>query len=63
MFLGWKRATEEEMQEVRDARMRSEYYDPIERFPERIDQLLDALNRVCLIRVLMLYMFMIVVDW
>ena len=27
--------------------MRSQYFDPIEHFPERIDQLLDALNRVC----------------
>jgi hypothetical protein len=26
--------------------MRSEYFDPIERFPDRIDQLLNALNRV-----------------
>jgi hypothetical protein len=26
--------------------MRSEYHDPIERFPEKIDQLLEALNRV-----------------
>ena len=31
-----------------DARMRQEYYDPIERFPERIDLLLNAINRVCL---------------
>jgi hypothetical protein len=26
--------------------MRSEYHDPIERFPEKIVQLLGALNRV-----------------
>jgi hypothetical protein len=26
--------------------MRSEYHDPIEIFPEKIDQLLEALNRV-----------------
>jgi hypothetical protein len=26
--------------------MRAEYFDPIERFSERIDQLLDAINRV-----------------
>ena len=59
MFLGLKRATEEEMQEERDARMRSEYHDPIERFPEKIDQLLDALNRVCrLIRVSMLDIYL-----
>ncbi len=47
IILGWKKATEEEIQEQQDARMRSQYFDPIERFPERIDQLLDALNRVC----------------
>ena len=27
--------------------MRQEYFDPIERFPDRIDQLLDVINRVC----------------
>ena len=27
--------------------MRQEYFDPIERFPERMDQLLNAINRVC----------------
>jgi hypothetical protein len=27
--------------------MRSEYFDSIERFPEKIDQLLDAFNNVC----------------
>jgi len=26
--------------------MRSKYIDPIEHFPDKIDQLLDALNRV-----------------
>jgi hypothetical protein len=26
--------------------MRSEYHDPIERFPDKIDQLLGAINRV-----------------
>ena len=36
------------MYEERDALMRSEYHDPIERFPGKMDQLLDALNRVCL---------------
>ncbi len=49
IILGWKKATEEEIQEEQDAIMRSQYFDPIERFPERIDQLLDALNRVCFI--------------
>ena len=47
IILGWKKATEEELQEERDVIMRSQYFDPIERFPEKIDQLLDALNRVC----------------
>ena len=28
--------------------MRQEYFHPSERFPERIDQLLDVINRVCL---------------
>ena len=26
--------------------MRPQYFDPIEHFPDKIDQLLDALNRV-----------------
>jgi hypothetical protein len=50
-FLRWtglKKQSEEEIHEERDALMRSEYYDPIQRFPEKIDQLLNALNRVCL---------------
>ncbi|UJR18699.1 hypothetical protein I4U23_005606 [Adineta vaga] len=48
-FLRWtglKKATEEEIQTERDARMRSEYYDSIERFPEKIDQLMNALNQI-----------------
>jgi hypothetical protein len=35
-----------EMLEERDEIMRNRYYDPIEQFPNKIDQLLDALNRV-----------------
>jgi hypothetical protein len=42
-----KKRSETEIHEERDALMRSEYYDPIERFPEKMDKLLDALNRVC----------------
>ncbi|CAF3539884.1 unnamed protein product [Adineta steineri] len=45
-WIGWKKVTEVEIQEQRDIRMRSQYFDPIERFPDRIDQLLDALNRI-----------------
>ena len=52
IILGFEKATEEVLQEERDAIMRSQYHDPIERFPEKIDELLDALNRVCLILVL-----------
>jgi hypothetical protein len=44
IFIGLKKANEKE----RDAAMRSEYFHPIERFPDRINQLLDTLNRVCL---------------
>jgi len=45
---GWKKPNEEEIREEEDARMRTQYYDPIERFPEKIDQLLNSLNRVIL---------------
>ena len=48
MILGLRKATQEEIREGYDARMRQEYFHPIERFPERIDQLLDVINRVCL---------------
>ncbi len=47
IYLGLRKRSEEEIHEERDALMRGEYYDPIERFPEKIDQLLDVLNRVC----------------
>jgi len=55
-----KKPTEEEVQEQRDVIMRSEYFDPIERFPERMDQLLDAINRVC--RTLMMSYRFILAD-
>ena len=45
-ILGLKKPTEEEIQEEQDAAMRTQYVDPIESFPGKIDQLLDALNRV-----------------
>ncbi len=38
---------ESEMLEERDEIMRNRYCDPIELFPDKMDQLLDALNRVC----------------
>ncbi len=40
--IGWKKATDEEYNTL----MREEYFDPIERFPEKIDQLLAAINRI-----------------
>jgi hypothetical protein len=45
-ILGWTKPSGEEIQEERDALMRSEYFDSIENFPDRIDQFLDAINRV-----------------
>jgi len=39
--------SEREVLEERDELMRQKYYDAIEHFPDKIDQLLDALNRVC----------------
>ena len=44
--LGLEKPTEEEIFEERDARMRGEYVDLIQSFPDKIDQLLNALNRV-----------------
>jgi hypothetical protein len=35
------------MIEERDEEMRSQYYDPIENFPDKIHQLMNALDRVC----------------
>lgn len=54
-FLRWtglKKASEEELYEERDVRMRSKYLDTIECLPEKIDQLLDALNQVGVILIL-----------
>jgi hypothetical protein len=47
IFIGLKKPTEGEIREQQDARMRAQYFDPIENFPDRIDQLLAAINRVC----------------
>jgi hypothetical protein len=49
IIVGLKKQTEEEIHEERDALMRLKYHNPIEQFPHKIDQLLDALNRVCFI--------------
>ncbi|CAF1154593.1 unnamed protein product [Adineta steineri] len=48
-FLRWtglKKLNQLEIQEERDCRMRSQYFDPIENLPDRMDQLLVALNRI-----------------
>lgn len=45
-ILGLKKLNEEEIQEERDILMRSQYFHPIENFPQKIHQLLDAINRV-----------------
>ncbi|CAF4053998.1 unnamed protein product, partial [Rotaria sordida] len=48
-FLRWtglKKASELEIQEERDSQMRSQYFDPIETFPHRMDQLCEAINRL-----------------
>jgi len=47
IILGLKKPTAEEIMEERDSQMRSQYFDPIENFPDRMDQLLESLNQVC----------------
>ena len=44
--LGLKKPSGGEIVEERDAQMRSQYIDPIEHFPNKIDQLLTVLTRV-----------------
>ncbi|CAF0987647.1 unnamed protein product [Adineta steineri] len=44
-WIGLKQTNEEE----RDALMRSEHFNPIERFPKKIDELIDAITRVRII--------------
>jgi hypothetical protein len=46
LYLGLRRMNVLEIQEERDRRMRSEYYDPIERFPDKLDQLIEALEKL-----------------
>ncbi|CAF1131898.1 unnamed protein product [Adineta steineri] len=48
-FLRWtglKKLNQEEIQEERDCRMRSQYVNPIETFSDRIDQLLEAVDKI-----------------
>ncbi len=44
LVIGMKKSDQWELQEERDKRMQSEYYDPIEGFPEKVDQLLEVLS-------------------
>jgi hypothetical protein len=53
LFLGLQRLNALEIAEERDTRMRREYRDPIDSFPEKIDQLLEALDRVRLISIML----------
>ncbi|CAF4085458.1 unnamed protein product, partial [Adineta steineri] len=45
-YLGLKKASESEIQEEQDSRMRSQYSDPTDNFADRIDQLLEALDKI-----------------
>jgi hypothetical protein len=45
-LIGLGRSTELYRREEYDEEMRSKYVDPVENFPDKMDQLLDALNRV-----------------
>ncbi|CAF4283637.1 unnamed protein product, partial [Adineta steineri] len=48
-FLNWthlRRPNVEEIYELQDSRMRSHYVDPIENFPDKIDQFLEAIDRI-----------------
>ncbi|CAF1369336.1 unnamed protein product [Adineta ricciae] len=45
-WLGLKKSSRAEIYAENDARMRLKYLDPIEDFPEKIDQLLIALNKI-----------------
>ena len=53
--LGLRKVATEERYEERDARMRSQYLNPMELLPVRIDQLFVTLNQVCLKQVLLVH--------
>jgi hypothetical protein len=46
LWTGWKKSMEEEIREERDAVRRQKHFYRIERFSERMNQLLEAINRV-----------------
>ncbi|CAF1532436.1 unnamed protein product, partial [Adineta steineri] len=41
-----RRPNVEEIYELQDSRMHSQYVDPIENFPDIIDQFLEAIDRI-----------------
>ncbi|CAF1598644.1 unnamed protein product [Adineta ricciae] len=45
-WTGLKKTNDEDVHVQKDERMRSEYRNPIEQFPEKVDQLLNALNSI-----------------
>ncbi len=47
-IIGLKKLNKLELHPIQDAQIRSQYMNPIEALPNKIDQLLDALNQVCL---------------
>ena len=47
---GLKKANETDPHEAREKRIRSKYVDPVEQFPEKMDELLEALNLVGFLR-------------
>ncbi len=53
-WLGVGKSVELDRLIERDERMRSQYVDPIENFPDKIDELFDALNRVRFILIIYL---------
>ena len=46
-ILGLKTFTAKIIVKERDSQMDSKHFDPIENFPDKIDQLMASLNRVC----------------
>ncbi|CAF1645338.1 unnamed protein product, partial [Adineta ricciae] len=46
LWTGLKKLTRSELQEEIDAQMRTQYYDLIENFPDKIDQLLIAIDKI-----------------
>ncbi|CAF1043359.1 unnamed protein product [Rotaria sordida] len=45
-WIGIKMSSRSQIAEEQDSRMRSQYFDPIENFPDRIDQLLEVITRL-----------------